>query len=764
MEGSHSPGDFIREMIRADIAAGKHGGKVVTRFPPEPNGWLHIGHAKAICIDFGVAQEFGGRCHLRMDDTNPTTEDMEYVRAIQRDVKWLGFDWGEHFYYASDYFDRYYELGRLLIERKRAYVCDLSEEEFSKSYRGTITEPGKVSPFASRSVEENLDLFRRMKEGEFKDGERVLRARIDMSSPNMKMRDPPLVRIKHAHHFRTGDKWCIYPLYDYAHCLEDSFEGVTHSLCTLEFESARELYDWVIQATEVPHVPRQTEFARLNITYMVMSKRKLLQLVEQKHVSGWDDPRMPTIAGLRRRGYTPEALRAFCARIGVAKNISTVEIALLEHTIREDLDRRSPRVMAVVNPIELVIDSWEGDTVDELEAGYWPTGTEPGDGAARTGTRKLPFSRVLYIEREDFAEAPPKGWHRLAPGKKVRLRHGYIVQCTTVDKDAAGNVVRVHCTHEPDTRGGTARAGEKVDGTIHWVSASHAVDVEARLYDRLFTVENPGEGDVDYLTQMNPKSLTVAKAKAEPSLAAAKPGEHYQLERVGFFVVDEDTKHGPVVLNRTVQLKDSWQKQVSAAAPPVSKKAPAPPVSKPSQEKRAIELTPEAIALRDTHGLAAETARVIAQEPALSALFASVDAKSAKAAATLLANDVLGEMRARKLDAVPFDGAAVTELASLVSDGTISNAQTKEVLAAMFAGGSKSPRAIVTEEGLAQISTADALGPIVEEVLKSNADAVGRYKAGNVNVFGALVGMVMKKSGGRANAKLVKELLEQKLA
>lgn len=772
MEGeskaSSTPGDFIREMIRADVAAGKNGGKVVTRFPPEPNGWLHIGHAKAICIDFGVAREFGGRCHLRMDDTNPTTEDMEYVRAIQRDVKWLGFDWGEHFYYASDYFDRFYELGQLLIRRGRAYVCDLSEEEFSKSYRGTITEPGKVSPFASRSVEENLDLFRRMKEGEFKDGERVLRARIDMASPNMKMRDPPLMRIKHAHHFRTGDKWCIYPLYDYAHCLEDSFEGVTHSLCTLEFESARELYDWVIQATEVPHVPRQTEFARLNITYTVMSKRKLLQLVEQKHVSGWDDPRMPTVAGLRRRGYTPEAIRAFCSRIGVAKNISTVDIALLEHTVREDLDRRSPRVMAVLDPIELVVDSWEGDTLDELEAGYWPAGTEPGEGAARTGSRKVPFSRVLYIERDDFAEDPPKGWHRLAPGKRVRLRHAFIVQCTTVEKDAAGRVVRVHCTHDPATRGGNARPGEKVDGTIHWVSASHAVDVEARIYDRLFTVENPGDGDADYLTQMNPRSLVVAKAKAEPALATAKPGEHYQLERVGFFVVDEDTKSGAVVLNRTVQLKDSWQKQVAASAPAPSKKAPAPPVSKPAEKKpeKVVELSPEAVTLRDAYGLSPETAKVLAQEAALKTVFESgvkADAKAAKAIATLLANDVLGELRARKLDAVPFDGAAVAELASLVADGTISSAQTKEVLAAMFAGGT-SPKAIVAERGLAQIATTDALAPIVDEVLSSNADAVGRYKAGNANVFGALVGMVMKKSGGRANAKLVKELLEQRLA
>ncbi len=770
------PTDFIREMIRADVAAGKHGGQVVTRFPPEPNGYLHIGHAKAICIDFGVAKEIGGRCHLRMDDTNPTTEDMEYVEAIKRDVRWLGFDWGEHLYFASDYFDRFYELGEKLIRLGRAYVCDLPEETFSKEYRGTITEHGKESPFRKRSVEENLDLFRRMKAGEFKDGERVLRAKIDMTSPNMKMRDPPLVRIKHAHHYRTGDKWCIYPLYDYAHCLEDAFEGVTHSLCTLEFESARELYDWVIQATEVSHVPKQTEFARLNITYMVMSKRKLLSLVEGKHVNGWDDPRMPTIAGLRRRGYTPEALREFVTRVGVAKNISTVDIALLEHTVREDLDRRSPRVMTVLRPLELVIDSFPETEVEELDAPYWPTGTEPAEGVALKGSRKLPFSRVLYIDRDDFAEAPPKGWHRLAPGRKVRLRHGYIVTCTSVEKDDKGEIVRVHCTHDPATRGGNAPAGERIDGTIHWVSAAQAIDVEARLYDRLFVSENPGEGDADFLTELNPSSLTVVEAKAEPSLASAKAGDRFQLERVGFFVVDQDTKAGAVVLNRTVALKDSWQKVV-AKAEPVAK---APDSKKDKDKKKekaasagpssgeAAELSPAAIVIRDAHGLPPETARVIGQEAVLLGLFTGATEapggkELAKQVATLLANDVLGEIRSRRLEKVPFEGSAVVELAQLLNDGTIGSAQTKEVLAGMLASG-KAPKAIVAEKGLAQIANADALGPIVEQVLADNADAVGRYKAGNVNVIGALVGMVMKKSGGRANAKLVKELLEQKLA
>ncbi|MBX3207297.1 MAG: glutamine--tRNA ligase/YqeY domain fusion protein [Labilithrix sp.] len=767
------PTDFIREMIRADVAAKRHGGQVVTRFPPEPNGYLHIGHAKAICIDFGIAKEMGGRCHLRMDDTNPTTEDMEYVEAIKRDVRWLGFDWGEHLYYASDYFERFYYLGEKLIERGRAYVCDLPEETFSKEYRGTITEHGKESPYRARSVEENLDLFRRMRAGEFADGAKVLRARIDMTSPNMKMRDPPLVRIKHAHHYRTENTWCIYPLYDYAHCLEDSFEGVTHSLCTLEFESARELYDWVIQATEVPHVPRQTEFARLNITYMVMSKRKLLQLVEGKHVRGWDDPRMPTIAGLRRRGYTPEAIREFIGRVGVAKNISTVDIALLEHTVREDLDRRSPRVMAVLRPLEVVIDSFPEGELEEIDAPYWPPGTEPAADVARTGSRKLAFSRRVFIDREDFAEAPPKGWHRLAPGRRVRLRHAYIVTCTSVDKDETGAIVRVHCTHDPATRGGNAPAGERVDGTLHWVSAERAADVEVRLYDRLFVSENPGEGDADYLTELNPASLAVLVGKAEPSLAAATVGERFQLERVGFFVVDEDTAPGAIVLSRTVALKDSWQKVVARAEPAAAKtpdskkekreKKPAAPV-----EAAPVELSPEAIALRDAHGLPPETARVIAQEALLAALFAGATEapkgkELAKAVATLLANDVLGELRSKRLEAVPFDGPALVELADLVKDGTIGSAQTKEVLAAMLASG-KSPRAIVADKGLAQIASADALGPIVEQVLADNADAVGRYKAGNVNVVGALVGMVMKKSGGRANAKLVKELLEKKLA
>ena len=769
-----APHDFIRDMIRADVTAGKHGGKVVTRFPPEPNGHLHIGHAKAICINFQIAKELGGECHLRLDDTNPTTEDISYVEAIQRDVKWLGFDWGEHLYYASDYFERYYELAERLILLERAYVDDLPDEEFGASYRGTITEPGKNSPFRTRSASENLDLFRRMRKGEFKDGEKVLRAKIDMSSANMKMRDPPLVRIKHAHHYRTGDAWCIYPLYDYAHCLEDSFEGVTHSLCTLEFESARELYDWVIQATEVPHVPRQTEFARLNLTYTVMSKRRLLQLVEQKLVGGWDDPRMPTIAGFRRRGYTPESIRDFIAKVGVAKNISTVDVALLESCVRDDLDRRSPRVMTVLKPLELVIESYAEEQVEELDAPFWPTGSEPGESVdpARRGSHKVSFSRTLLIERDDFAEEPPLGWKRLAPGRTVRLRHGYIVTCTRVEKED-GAITRVVCTHDPATRGGIAEGGKRIDGTIHWLSKAHAVDVEVRVYDRLFASESPGEDGREWLEDLNPASLAVVHAKGEPLLARAKSGERFQFERVGFFFADPDSAPGKPVFNRTVALKDGWAKQ-TARAVPASRRVTSPAV--PSAKRAAgvaatptvaAPLSPEAQAFVDQHGLTADEARVLVQEPLLRALFdtaiATPDGKQqASAVASVLVNDLLGEVRAKKLDAVPFGGAAVVELVLLGVEGTISSKQAKDVLSAMITSG-EGARAIATAKGMKQIASADALGPIVDAVLAQSAEVVARYKAGNLNVFGALVGMVMKQTKGQGNPKVVAELVKARL-
>ncbi|MBL8715264.1 MAG: glutamine--tRNA ligase/YqeY domain fusion protein [Myxococcales bacterium] len=750
------PSDFIRDMIGADVAAGLHGGRVCTRFPPEPNGYLHIGHAKSIHLNFGIAKQFGGVCHLRMDDTNPTTEDPEYVAAIQRDVRWLGFEWGQNMFYASDYYERLYELAEGLIQKGRAYVCDLTEADMGE-YRGKVGEPGKESPYRNRSVEENLDRFRRMRKGEFKEGSCTLRAKIDMASPNMKMRDPPLYRIKHAHHYRTGDAWCIYPLYDYAHCLSDSFEKITHSLCTMEFESARELYDWVVAATEVPHVPRQTEFARLNLSYTVMSKRRLLELVEKKLVRGWDDPRMPTIAGLRRRGVTREAIAEFCSRIGVAKNLSIVDMALLEHVIREDLNQRSPRVMAVLRPIEVLIENYPEGEVEQLDAPYWP------HDVPKEGSRKVPFSRTIYVDRDDFLENPPKDFHRLSPGKRVRLRHAYVVTCKEVIKDANGDLARLVCTYDPATRGGSAPAGEKVAGTIQWVSAAHALDAEVRIYDRLCRVESPGDGGRDFLEDLNPDSLSVVQAKVEPSLASAKDGEHYQFERVGFFFVDPDTRPGAPVFNRTVALKDGWAKLVG-------KSEPAKADAKPKEAKAiapkgdAKELTPAAKALAEQHALSADEARVISSEPALAALFegALAAGSAAKPVASLLANDVVRELRARRLEKAPFDGAALGELPPLVESGTLSTKLAKEVLAEMFVRGAR-PTDIVKEKGLSQVSDAGAVEAAVAKVLADNPDTVARYKAGNANVVGALVGMVIKSLQGRANPKLVNEILKKQL-
>ncbi|MDH5299524.1 MAG: glutamine--tRNA ligase/YqeY domain fusion protein, partial [Desulfobulbaceae bacterium] len=512
------PSNFIRHLIDEDRQAGKNDGRVVTRFPPEPNGFLHIGHAKSICLNFGLARDYQGRCHLRFDDTNPSKEELAYVESIQDNVRWLGFDWGEHRYYASDYFEQLYGFALQLIQKGKAYVCDLSADEI-RAHRGTLTEPGRESPFRNRPVAENLDLFGRMRSGEFADGSRVLRAKIDMASGNLNMRDPVIYRILRATHHRTGDAWCIYPMYDFAHCLSDSIEGITHSICTLEFEDHRPLYDWILDELATPCHPQQIEFARLNLTYTVMSKRKLLQLVNDRHVAGWDDPRMPTISGFRRRGYTPEAIRNFCERIGVAKRDSLVDVALLEFSIREDLNERAPRALAVLKPLKVVIENYPDDLVEEFEAPNHPNRPE-------LGSRKVPFSRVLYIEQEDFMEEPPKKFFRLAPGREVRLRFAYFVKCERVVKDDAGRVVELRCSYDPETRGGSAPDGRKVKGTIHWVSAAHAVETEVRLYDRLFTVENPAAAkDADFKEFINPDSLTtLAGCKLEPSLAAAAPG------------------------------------------------------------------------------------------------------------------------------------------------------------------------------------------------------------------------------------------------
>jgi len=550
-----TPPNFIKDIIEEDIKTGRYGGRVHTRFPPEPNGFLHIGHAKSICLNFGLAQEYNGLCNLRMDDTNPSTEDEAYVKAIQEDVKWLGFDWGDRFYYASDYFDKLYEYAVELIKKGKAYVDSLSQEEI-RQYRGTLTEPGKESPYRNRSVEENLELFERMKNGEFPEGSHVLRAKIDMAHPNLNMRDPVMYRIKYVSHYRTGNRWCIYPTYDFAHCISDSIEGITHSICTLEFEDHRPLYDWFLDELGIYH-PQQIEFARLNLTYTVLSKRYLSILVKEGYVSGWDDPRMPTIRGLRRRGYTPEAIKDFCERIGVARRNSLVDVALLEHCVREDLNKRAPRAMAVLRPLKLVIDNYPDDQVEELDAV-----NNPEDPSM--GTRKVPFSKVLYIERDDFRENPPKDYYRLAPGREVRLRYGYYVTCVDVVKDDKGEIVEIHCTYDPATRGGWSPDGRKVKGTIHWVSARHAVPVEVRLYDHLFTREdmtNLDEGE-DFRKYINPNSLQVLyPCYVEPSLANAPPESRYQFERLGYFAVDPvDSRKDRLVFNRIVTLKDTWSK------------------------------------------------------------------------------------------------------------------------------------------------------------------------------------------------------------
>ncbi|MEK7864837.1 MAG: glutamine--tRNA ligase/YqeY domain fusion protein [Nitrospirota bacterium] len=547
------PTDFMREIIREDLKIGKYDSRVHTRFPPEPNGYLHIGHAKSICLNFGIAKEFNGLCNLRFDDTNPTKEEVEYVESIKEDVKWLGFDWDKREYYASDYFEKIYEYAVELIKKGKAYVCDLNADEI-REYRGTLTEPGKESPYRNRSVEENLELFEKMRKGEFPDGSRTLRAKIDMKSGNINMRDPVIYRIMHAEHHRTGNKWRIYPMYDFAHCFSDSIEGITHSICTLEFEDHRPLYDWFLDELGVYH-PRQIEFARLNLSYTVLSKRRLIRLVQEGHVDGWDDPRMPTISGLRRRGYTPESIRNFCERIGVAKRDSLVDMALLEYCIREGLNKSAQRVMAVLKPLKVVITNYPENQTEELEAI-----NNPEDESM--GTRKVPFSRILYIERDDFRENPPKEFFRLAPRREVRLRYAYYITCVDVIKDkTTGEVTELHCTYDPATRGGDSPDKRKVKATLHWGSASHAIEAEVRLYDHLFTDPSPGEESNDFKTDINPKSLELLKqCFVEPSLADTKTGDRFQFERMGYFCVDRDSTKEKPVFNRTVTLRDTWAK------------------------------------------------------------------------------------------------------------------------------------------------------------------------------------------------------------
>jgi glutaminyl-tRNA synthetase len=555
--GSETPAaplNFIREIIEKDLREKKNGDRVQTRFPPEPNGYLHIGHAKSICLNFGLARDYNGKCNLRFDDTNPSKEDVEYVDSIQEDVRWLGFDWEDRMYYASDYFGKLYEFAVQLIKDGKAFVCELTADEM-RAYRGTLTEPGKNSPYRDRSIEENLELFEKMKNGEFPEGSHTLRAKIDMASPNINLRDPVIYRVVYATHHRTGDTWKIYPMYDFAHGFSDAIEKITHSICTLEFENHRPLYDWFLDQVDAGAHPQQVEFARLNLTYTVMSKRKLLQLVKEEIVRGWDDPRMPTISGLRRRGYTPESIRNFAERVGVAKRENMIDVALLEHSVREDLNKRAPRAMAVLRPLKLIVTNYPDGKTEELEAI-----NNPEDESM--GSRTVPFSKELYIEKDDFMENPPKKYFRLFPGQEVRLRYAYIVKCTGFKKDPnTGEILEVHCEYDPETKSGTGTSQKKVKGTIHWVSAKHAVDAEIRLYDRLFNAEDPSSEEADFKTFLNPDSLEIlTHSKLEPSLKSVKPMERFQFERMGYFCADPDTKDGKVVFNRTVTLKDTWAK------------------------------------------------------------------------------------------------------------------------------------------------------------------------------------------------------------
>ncbi len=744
------PTHFIQDIIEQDLAGGKHNA-VVTRFPPEPNGYLHIGHAKSIVLNYSLAKDFSGRFHLRFDDTNPTTEDAEFVDSIQRDIRWLGVDWGDNLFHASDYFERLYRFAEQLINQEQAYVDSLSDEDV-RAYRGTVTEAGKPSPHRDRSVAENLDLFRRMRAGEFQDGEHVLRAKIDMASPNMKMRDPLIYRIRRHHHYRTGDEWCIYPLYDFAHCLSDYIEGITHSICTLEFENNRELYDWILDALVKGERPHQYEFARLAMTHTIMSKRNLLELVRDGHVSGWDDPRMPTLSGYRRRGYTPEAIRRFCEAIGVAKNNSTVEVALLEHTLRDDLNRRARRVMAVLDPLPVVIENYPQDKQEELDAAYFPA------DIGKEGSRRLPFSANLLIERADFAEHPPKGFHRLTVGGRVRLRHGYVIRCDGVERDDAGNIAKLRCSHEPDTLD-AAPKGPRVKGTIHWVCAKTAVEVEVRLFDRLFKDEFPGAGDADFKDSLNPNSLTVGRAHVELSLKSAAVGDLFQFERTGFFRVDEDTQGDGLVFNRTVPLKDSWAKQSKQdLAPPKRERSkPGAVASTP-----ALLLDADAQALVDTHALDPSQAKVLAENPRLLATFndALSSGQPAQALSAIIANDIRSAAKGIDGD-LPISGQGVARVVELTSSGKISSSAAKRLIKAMV-GGEGDPDAIIKARGLAKMGD-DELSSVVAAALAQNAEVVERYRAGEKNLFGVLMGAAMREAAGRADAGAVKKVLSEAL-
>lgn len=744
--------DFLRTIVEADLKAGKYK-EVVTRFPPEPNGFPHIGHAKSICINFGIANDYHGHCNLRMDDTNPTTEDTAYVEALKDAVQWLGFEWDNSVRFTSDYFPKLYDYAVELIKMGKAYVDSINEEEM-REYRGTVTEPGKRSKFGERSIEENLDLFERMKNGEFKDGEHVLRAKIDMSAANMKMRDPILYRIRHAHHFRAGDEWSIYPLYDFAHCLSDYIEGVSHSICTLEFENNRDIYDWVLDTLGLNTVrPYQHEFARLGINYTVMSKRKLLELVEKGLVSGWDDPRLPTIAGYKRRGYTPESILNFCDQIGIAKANSMVDVAQLEFSIRDDLNTKVPRVLAVLDPLKVTIENYEGS--EEIDAPYYP------HDVPKEGSRKIPFSRDIYIERDDFMENAPKDYFRLTPEQGVRLRHGYIITCKEVIKDADGKIIEIKAEYYPESKSGAEdSSGIKVKSAIQWVDAKSAKTVEVRLYDRLYSSESP-EG----LEDLNPDSLKVIKdALIEPAVITDRPDERFQFERQGYFYADPvDYTDEKPVFNKIVGLKDSWGKKKKA-----SENAPKPQAKKVQVDGEVAPMSESEQALFDKYtgelGLNSEVANTLARDEQLSSFYEeSLSAlKSPVNLANIVTNEVARELKHMQASEFKFNAKQIAELVKMVDDETISNKIAKQVFEEMVKSG-EAPKQIVEAKGLVQISDPSAILPIIDEVMAKNPDNVDKFKAGNTKLLGFFVGQVLKATGGKANPQVVNELVAEKL-
>ncbi len=751
--------DFLHVKVEEDLRKDKYK-EVVTRFPPEPNGFPHIGHAKSICINFGIARDYNGHCNLRMDDTNPTTEDTKYVEALKDAVQWLGFSWGENVYFTSDYFPKIYEYAIQLVKMGKAYVDSLNEEEI-REYRGTVTQAGQRSKYAKRSVEENLDLLEKMRKGEFKEGEHVLRAKIDMGAANMKMRDPLLYRIRHAHHFRTGDEWCIYPMYDFAHCLSDYIEGVSHSICTLEFENNRDIYDWVLDTLELePPRPYQYEFARLGINYTVMSKRKLLELVNGNYVSGWDDPRMPTIAGYKRRGYTPESILNFCDQIGVAKANSMVDVSQLEFCIRDDLNQKVPRVMCVLDPIKIVIENYEGS--EEIEASYYP------HDVPKEGSRKIPFSNEIFIEREDFSENPVKGYNRLTPDQPVRLRHAYIITCKEVIKDNNGNITQINATYHPDSKSGQDKSGIKVKSAIQWADAKTAKKIEVRLYDRLYKNEAP-----ESLEDLNPNSLSIIKnAYIEPAVIEEKADERFQFERQGYFYADpiDYTDENPV-FNKIVGLKDSWAKK--SKSKPKEKETQVKADKKPEIKKEVVHgeaqaMSDEQKALFDRYTtqlmLNSEVANILARDEKLSSFYEEclTYLNSPIGLANIVANDVAKELKDKELNELKFSASQISELVKMIDEETISSKIAKQVFEDMCKTGNE-PKTIVEDKGLIQISDPELILPIIDEIITKNLEMKEKYKAGNQKLFGFFIGQVLKATQGKANPKVVNELVTQKL-